>query len=140
MTDRPPVRALVIDDDPVALLVTRRVLEHRGSMTVTTATGPHAALDLLGTAAFDVVVTDVQMPEMSGLELLDQLRLLRPGLPVVIVTADMRVDNALEVIRSRAAAFLFKPLDPDKLVRTVNDLVCAAQVPAPHRRLRRANR
>ncbi len=141
MADLPPVRALVIDDDPVALTATKHVLEHRAAMAVTTATGPLEALQLLETATFDVVVTDVQMPEMSGLELLDRLQLMLPGLPVVVVTADVGVDNALQVVRSRASGFVFKPLDAGKLVRMVTDLVRATQVPAaPRRRLWRANR
>jgi len=138
----PPVRALVIDDDPVVLLATRHVLVHRGSMDVTTATGPWEALKLVETAGFDVVVTDVQMPQMTGLELLDRLQLILPGLPVVVVTADVGVDNALQVVRSRASGFLFKPLDPDRLVQMVSDLVHhPTQLPAaPRRRLWRANR
>ncbi len=70
-------------------------------MDVTTATGQLEALQLLETAGFDVVVTDVQMPEMTGLELVNRLQLMLPGLPVVVVTADVGVDNALQVVRSR---------------------------------------
>ncbi len=141
MAEQAPVRALVIDDDPVALIATKHILEHRAGMAVTSATGPLEALQLLETSSFDVVVTDVQMPEMSGLELLDRLQLVLPGLPVVVVTADVGVDNALQVVRSRASGFLFKPLDADKLVRMVTDLAPAAQAPvAPRRRLWRANR
>lgn len=133
-------RILVIDDDPVALAAMAHVLTQRGQMQVRTAPGPVQALDLLAGTAFDGVVTDVQMPEMTGPELLEQLESTAPGLPVVVVTAETSVDTALQVIRSRAAAFAFKPLDPDKLVAAVRralstPAVVEAVAAGPRRRL-----
>lgn len=128
------VRVLVIDDDPVSLLATEHVLRGRGEMDVTTATGPVQALDLLSSSAFDVVLTDVQMPEMDGLQLLTRLREGSPGLPVVVVTGDPRISSAQQLIRSEADGYLFKPLDPVKLVRMVTRLARPAPEPEPVRR------
>lgn len=128
------IRVLLIDDDPVTLLATEHVLRGRGAMDVTTADGPGRALDLLATSGYDVVLTDVQMPEMTGLELLGRLRDGSPGLPVVVMTGDPRITAAQEVIRSAADGYLFKPLDPTKMIRMVTRLARPAPVAAPERR------
>lgn len=120
------LRVLVIDDDPDAVLVMQHILGRLGQMAVTTVTGPAAALSLLKNTTFDVVVTDVQMPAMTGLELLHLLRRTAPHLPVIVVTSQVGVDSAIQVLRSRAAAFLFKPLDPRMLLRTVTEVAGAA--------------
>jgi len=111
-------RVLLVDDDPVALLTWDRVL-CRAGMAVTTAAGSEEALSLVAAGDFDVVVTDIQMPGLSGLELLDRLLRGIPDLPVVVVTSAVGVDSTLDVLRSRAAGFLRKPLDHADLVRTV---------------------
>jgi len=113
-----PYRVLLVDDDPVALLTWDRVLRRAG-MAVTTAAGSEEALSLVATGDFDVVVTDIQMPGLSGLELLDRLLRGIPDLPVVVVTSAVGVDSTLDVRRCGAAGFLRKPLDHADLVRTV---------------------
>lgn len=122
----PRLRVLVIDDDPDAVLVMQHILGRLGAMAVTTVTGPAAALSLLAAGTFDVVVTDVQMPGMTGLELLHLLKRTAPHLPVIVVTSQVGVDSAIQVLRSRAAAFLFKPLDPRMLLRTVTEVAGSA--------------
>lgn len=128
------IRVLVIDDDPVSLLATGHVLRGRGDMDVTTATGPLQALDALASSSFDIVLTDVQMPEMNGLQLLNRLRETSPDLPVVVVTGDPRISSAQQLIASEADGFLFKPLDPEKMVRMVSRLARPAPAPQPTRR------
>jgi len=115
-------RVLVIDDDPVALAAMRYALTRSGRMVVWSANGPSEALMLLAETPFDVVVTDVQMPMMSGLQLLEQLTHAAPTIPVIVVTASSGVDTALSLVRSRAAAVLFKPIDAQRLVAAVTDV------------------
>ncbi len=127
--DSPPIRVLLVDDDPTALGAMRYVLTHRAHMAVTTATGPNDALELLERATFDVVVTDVQMPGMNGLELLDELHQVSSTLPVIVVTAERGPDSAASVNDSRAAAFLHKPVDAATLIATVTDVVRPRALP-----------
>ncbi len=119
-------RVLVIDDDPVALAAMRYALTRSGQMVVCSANGPSEALMLLAETPFDVVVTDVQMPMMSGLQLLEQLTHAAPTIPVIVVTASSGVDTALSLVRSRAAAVLFKPIDGQRLVAAVTDVRAGA--------------
>jgi two-component system, NtrC family, response regulator HydG len=128
----PPLRVLVVDDDPDSVLLMRDVLSRRGGMAVTSALGSDdglAALDFAGydmagneDPGYDVVVTDVEMPGMTGLDLLGLLRERFPALPVVVVTAHATVEYAVGALRGQAGEFLHKPLDPDELLGTVRRL------------------
>jgi LmbE family N-acetylglucosaminyl deacetylase/CheY-like chemotaxis protein len=127
------LRVLVIDDDPDSVLLMRDVLERRGGLVVTSALSPGEAMAALGDGDgeggeggegghYDVVVTDVEMPGMTGLDLLARLRERLPDLPVVVVTAHATVDYAVGALRGQAAEFLHKPLDPTELLDTVRRL------------------
>lgn len=116
------LRVLVIDDDPDALLLMNLTLGQRGGMKVRTAADPVHALGLLDSEPVDVVVTDVVLPEMSGLQLLNEIRVRQPNLPVVVVTAHASVEFAVEALRNRADEFLRKPLNPTELLDVVRRL------------------
>lgn len=120
--DPTALRVLVIDDDPDALMLMEDVLGRRGGLSVRTTHSPVEALEMLVGSSFDVVVTDVELPGMTGLELLTRLRDQLPDLPVVVVTAHPSVDYAVGALRGQAGEFLHKPLDPEQLVRTVKGL------------------
>jgi two-component system response regulator HydG len=133
------LRILVIDDDPDSVLLMTDVLGRRGGMNVTGAVSPEEALATLASRAgselsCDVVVTDVEMPGMSGLELLGRLREDYPELPVVVITAHATVHYAVEALRGQADEFLRKPLNPDELLSTVSRLGQAARSRALARR------
>jgi LmbE family N-acetylglucosaminyl deacetylase len=117
-----PLQVLVIDDDPDALVFMEDVLARRGGLSVTAVDEPQLALERLRTTPYDVVVTDVEMPQMSGLDLLAQLRERQPRLPVIVVTAFPSVEYAVGALRGEADEFLRKPLDPVELLRVVSAL------------------
>jgi two-component system, NtrC family, response regulator HydG len=127
-----PLRILVIDDDPDSVLLMADVLGRRGGMVVISVLTPEDALTELSARAgrepgCDVVVTDVEMPGMNGLELLGRLRENFPDLPVVVITAHATVQYAVEAVRGQADGFLHKPLNPDELLATVTRLGEAAR-------------
>ena len=80
-------RVLVVEDDPEAALFATLVLRERGRFEVTHTADPAVALVLAASRPWDLVLTDMDLPVMSGLELLAALRELRPGVPVLLVTA-----------------------------------------------------
>ncbi len=112
-------RVLVIDDDPDVALYTRTVLERRGGFEVRSILDPHVARQTVDTFRPDVVVTDIEMPGMTGLELLAQLRADQPALPVIIMTAHVSVEYAVGALRAQADEFLTKPIDSAHLVSVV---------------------
>ena len=114
-------RILVVEDDPDAALFAVYVLANRARFEVTHTADPAVALELAAAQPWDLVVTDVEMPGMSGLELLDALRRIAPALPVVVITshADLRTAALLR----RADEFLTKPVRIEQLLATVTALI-----------------
>ena len=116
-------RILVVEDDPVSAAYVTHVLRRRGGFTVTHAADPQDALRQATAANWDLVLTDVEMPGMTGIELLGQLRDRAPQLPVAVLTAHPSVDYAVQALRNSADEFLEKPIQPDRLVAVVAGLV-----------------
>src|SRR5690606_20630753 len=104
------LHVLVVEDELDAAEYVRTVLARRGGMDVTVVHDPVSALAEADRSTFDVVVTDIQLPGMSGLELLTELRRRTPGLPVVVMTAFASVDHAVDALRRDADEFLTKPV------------------------------
>ncbi|HXP18910.1 MAG TPA: response regulator [Streptosporangiaceae bacterium] len=127
MTNSPAVtpraRILLVEDDPEAARFAVHVLGIQGDFDVTHTTDPAVAVRLARSKSWDLVVTDAEMPGMSGLELLEELRRQDPLLPVAVVTAHGTQDSAVSVLRNRADDVLAKPLRPDRLIGTAAALV-----------------
>ncbi len=118
-----PDRILVAEDDQDARRYITQVLAGRAGFDVTTAPTAAATLDLLRSQRWDVILTDIEMPGMTGLELLSEARLLAPGTPVAVITAHATVSNAVGAVRGNADDFLEKPLRPDDLVSAVRRML-----------------
>jgi DNA-binding NtrC family response regulator len=103
-------RVLIADDDPSALSGLRALLTVWG-YEVETAPNGRVALEKITSAAPAVLVTDVVMPLMNGLELLDAVRTMRPAMPVVVLTAHSSLDTLLVAAAEGAFAYLPKPVD-----------------------------
>lgn len=118
-------KVLVVDDDPVVGKSFNRVLSDKGYL-VTTAENAHEALEKMRRGEFDLVVTDIRMPGMDGLELAETVKARRPWTPVLIVTGFG--DEAAEM-RAKAAgvtAFLHKPLSPEMIEDSAAEALRAA--------------
>jgi CheY-like chemotaxis protein len=110
-----PLRILVVDDHPLIGLTVARVLNHRGFLTVVARSGEEA-LGRLAQERFDAVVSDVRMPEMSGLELLENIRAQCLDLPVVLMTATAEPGLWQSALALGAAALLEKPFSREQLL------------------------
>jgi len=107
-------KVLVVDDDPFALRSIAKVLEG-GRYQVMTAANGSEALDLLRQESFDLVLTDLKMPEVDGLEVLRQAREIAPQAVVLILTGYASVESAIEALREGAYDYLVKPYSADEL-------------------------
>lgn len=107
-------RLLVVDDDPPTRRMLGRLLEMNG-WRVTLAADGKEALSTLAQATFDAVLSDVQMPRMDGFELLEQLQLRHPELPVVLMTALLDPHKQARAQQSAALALLEKPFAVEQL-------------------------
>ena len=116
------IKVLVVEDDVDTAQFVRTVLERRGGMAVTVVHEAMSALAEVDRTQFDAVLTDIQMPGMSGLDLLVELRSRAPGVPVIVSTAFASVDYAVEALRRDADEFLVKPVPAATLVERVTAL------------------
>jgi EAL domain-containing protein (putative c-di-GMP-specific phosphodiesterase class I) len=118
---RPPTcekSVLVVDDDPAVARALRRVLEAAG-YTVSVVTGGQAAVEAITKAGFDVVISDIQMPGMTGVELLRAIRALDLDVPVILMTGVPTVETAIEAVNLGALQYLPKPTPNEALVKAV---------------------
>ncbi len=111
-------RILLIDDDPHFLRVLGRILTGE-KFDVTTASDACKAIELLRTARFDLVISDLRMPECDGLNVLQAVREAGNDVPVIILTAYGEVDTYLEAMNAGATEYLSKPIKSDELLKVV---------------------
>ncbi|MFT4081771.1 MAG: response regulator [Nocardioides sp.] len=122
-----------MDDDPDLGNLVRVLLERRAHCVVELAGDGHAAAAAVRSFEPDVVVTDIEMPGLGGLELLEAIRREAPWLPVVVMTAHVSVDYAVSALRAQADEFLTKPLDNAALVEVVTRLAAEGRARRPGR-------
>lgn len=121
-------RALVIDDEPDI----RELLEITlGRMQIATdsAANLQQAKDFLASAHYDLCLTDMHLPDGNGLELVEFIQQLYPGLPVAVITAHGSVDTAIESMKAGAFDFISKPVDLTILRKLVNTAIQSSQLP-----------
>jgi LmbE family N-acetylglucosaminyl deacetylase/ActR/RegA family two-component response regulator len=113
--DESPGRILLVEDDPVTAHFMVHVLGVRGGFDVVHTPDPAAALTHASSGDWDLVLTDVELPGMTGLELVQKLRRAAPGVPVAVVTAHEAADVGMRDLRREADEFLQKPVRPAQL-------------------------
>lgn len=126
-------RVLVVDDDSNMCEMLRRVLSRKCNAEVDTSSSAQDVLALLKTKEYHVLITDIRMPVMTGMELLHHTLQLDSDISVIIMTGYGTVELAVAAIKEGAYDFLQKPFDNDQIVRTV-------QRAAERTMLRRENR
>jgi len=116
-------RILIVDDDPSIRYMLGRILRDEGYDALAAADG-REGLKIAADGEVDLVLLDLKMPGMNGQETLKQLAVLRPGLPVVIMTANPGL--AFEGGLGEVSALLQKPLDFPMLLETIDKLLAPA--------------
>jgi len=127
---RSAAKVLVVDDDRATRHVARRMLTKAG-FRVSVAKDGAEALARLRTTRFDLMLLDVWMPRMDGLELLDRLKDRKRRPKVVVMTSDDTPQTLLQAVRQRALRYVHKPVEPLALVSLVRDALNAAAEPPP---------
>ena len=111
-------KLLVIDDEPAIREGVRRILES-DAYKVETFAGGHAALERIKQESFDLVITDLKMPGISGMEVLKAIKEIQPDLPVIFITGYSSVDSAVEVMKLGAVDYIAKPFTPEEMLQTI---------------------
>jgi DNA-binding response OmpR family regulator len=109
---------LVEDDQPLAQMCAK-LIRRRGHSVVIACCCHDAERIVSGVTDIDVVVSDIQMPEMSGIQLLARLRALNQSLPVILMTGCDAVPSPARVLEMGASAYIIKPFEPDAFVACI---------------------
>lgn len=119
MNHAPPPRLLVIDDEPI---VGKRLQQAFGKLGIEVVifTNPGPAMEAMARAPFDIVVTDLKMEGMDGMEVLRQSRRLNPRARVIIITGYASPETAEDAVREGVFDFLAKPFRLEELKTAVN--------------------
>ncbi len=133
MTD--PKTVLLIDDDESLRRVVEYNLREDGYRVVSAADG-RSGLQRFQESSVDLVLTDVRMPEMDGVELLTHLKAMQPDLPVIVLTAHGTIDSAVEAMKVGAFDYLTKPFSRDQLKASVRKALELGALASENRQLR----
>jgi len=128
---------LIVDDEKNYLTILSAILEDEG-FEVLTASGGSEALEVHKASDLDLILTDMKMPKMDGIELLENIKENDPDLPVVMMTAHGTVDKAVEAMQKGAYTYVLKPFDNERLIIYVKKATAMYQVVKENRRLRDA--
>ncbi len=113
---------LIVDDDPYVLESISTLLKEYG-YAVFTAQNAADAMNLVEKIAFDVVLTDIKMPQVTGIELLQNIHAYNQQVPVILMTAFAELDVAVDAVKRGAFDFITKPYNPDYLLHSVEKAV-----------------
>ena len=111
-------KVLLVDDEPTIIQLCTRFLEHEGYV-VKSASNGSAALKLFMQETFDLLLTDIRMRGMSGLELIDSVKKIDPGIAIVVITGHGTVSMAIESLKLGTLGFVIKPFTRDEILTAV---------------------
>jgi DNA-binding NtrC family response regulator len=123
-------RALVIDDEQIVLNSVSRILKEDHYEVDTTLSGRQGLTKALE-GDYDVVLTDIRMPDIGGMRVLRDVKRAKPFLPVVIITGYATVRSAVQAMKLGAADYLEKPFTPEQLLKAVSSALKAAATQEP---------
>jgi len=122
MNDNGKNTLLIVDDDPYVLESISTLLKEYG-YCVHTCRNANAAFGMVEKMSFDVVLTDIKMPQVTGIELLQNIHTYDQQIPVILMTAFAELDVAVDAIKRGAFDFITKPYNPDYLLHSVEKAV-----------------
>ncbi len=130
-------RILVIDDEAAIRDAMRMILEYEGYDCLLAPTGQDG-ITMVEREAPDLVFLDIKMPGMDGLEVLDRIRVMADGLPVVMISGHATVSTAVDATKRGAFDFIEKPLESERVLVTVRNALDQSRLVTENRALRRA--
>jgi DNA-binding NtrC family response regulator len=133
-----PGRILIVDDEKDMLVLLQRILSEESDHVVVTESNPQRALQLFRENPFDLVITDMKMPKMDGIQLLEETKKENPDVSVIILTAYATIETAVEAIRKGAYDYITKPFRRERILLTVNKAMQWQEMVRENKSLRRA--
>ena len=112
-------RIMIVDDEPDMLMLLKMIIQDNTQYEVETTNNPAECLELLKQSRFDLVITDLKMPGIDGMELFKELRELIPDLPVIIITAYGLEEAADKAIVEGISDFITKPFKKERILFSI---------------------
>lgn len=113
-----PLSVLVIDDESVICDACQMVLSEKGHMVVLKNDG-RSGLDAIRQGTYDIVLLDMKLPDMDGMEILKVVQEEKPGLNIIVMTGYSSISNAVQAMKKGASDYLAKPFTDDELIETI---------------------
>ena len=123
-----PEKILVIDDELDMLALLRMIIEDNTDYGVETTNNPSEGLKMIIQEDYDLVISDLKMPGMDALELFDEVKEIKPDLPMIIITAYGSLETAEEAMKKGVADFITKPFRKDNILFTINRVLELARM------------
>ncbi len=131
-------RILIVDDEKDMLILLDRIISEDTHYETVTESNPEKAFEIFKNEAFDLVMTDLKMPGMSGIALMEKIRGVRPEVSVIILTAYATIETAVEATKKGANDYLTKPFRRERLLVTLDKAMKWQKVIRENKRLRLA--
>ncbi|MFH2060142.1 MAG: sigma-54 dependent transcriptional regulator [Pseudomonadota bacterium] len=130
---------LIVDDEKNYPMIIGELLQEEGYTTLTASSGMEA-LDIINRELVDLVLTDVKMPGMSGIQLLEKIKGINPDIPIIIMTAHGDVEKAVDAMHKGAYTFIRKPFENQTLTAHIAKAISVSRIVQENRILREAIR
>lgn len=111
-------KALVIDDEQIVLKSVSKILKEK-NFEVDTAQSGREGIELALTKDYDIVLTDIRMPDIGGMRVLRDIKRAKPSMPVIMITGYATVKSAVQAMKLGAQDYLEKPFTPDELMQAI---------------------
>jgi len=111
---------VIVDDEPDLLDLLKLILTEKTDHKVLTTSDPHQAIELCKSHKADLLISDLRMPEMEGIELLKIIKQIDPDLPLILITAYGTIESAVEAMRHQAFDYITKPFKKEQILMTVD--------------------
>ncbi|MBI4844354.1 MAG: response regulator [Nitrospirae bacterium] len=115
-----PVKLLIVDDEPDMLKLLGMIIREKTSHEIVTTNNPLEALELARRGGFNIVIADLKMPGLDGVELLEAIKKMDEDIPVIIITAYGTVESAAETMHKGAFDFITKPFRKEQILYTID--------------------
>jgi len=115
-----PEKILIVDDEPDMLKLLSMIIKEKTPYEITTTNNPLEALELAKKGGFDLIISDLKMPGLDGMELLDAIKRVDEDIPLIIITAYGTVEAAAEAMQKGGFDFITKPFRKEHILFTID--------------------
>ncbi len=115
-----PEKLLIVDDEPDMLKLLSMIIVEKTPYEVTTTNNPLEALEFAKKGGFDLVISDLKMPGLDGIELIEAVKNIDEDIPIIIITAYGTVESAMEAIQKGGFDFITKPFRKEQILFTID--------------------